>query len=145
MTFTRHKFIWTKEKALFAYSEKVLLISDVDAFFPPTFLYSVKTEYIFRWDLQYLLFLISDHHQQCWAASVPLTNEHLFRNTLCFILLSEQEGFRGFICLWRIALSTGFNSCWLWCKLALTFIFELRGSGVANVKQNKDLCSHDEF
>lgn len=48
MTFTRHKFIWTKEKALFADSDKLLAISDVGAFFPPTFLYSVKTEYIFR-------------------------------------------------------------------------------------------------
>lgn len=97
MTFTRDKFIWTKEKALFADSGKVLLISDIDAFFPPTFLYSVKTEYIFRWDLQDLLFLISDHKQQCWAASF-ISLMSIFMNTLCFSLLSEQEGLRA-LCL----------------------------------------------
>lgn len=45
MTFARLKFIWTKEKASFADSEKVLVISNVGAFFPPTLLYSVSVHF----------------------------------------------------------------------------------------------------
>lgn len=48
MTLTRHDFIWPREKALFAHSDKVILIADADVFFPSTFLYSVKTERIFK-------------------------------------------------------------------------------------------------
>lgn len=48
MTLTRHDFIWPREKAFLDHSEKVILIAAADVFFPPTFLYSVKTEYIFR-------------------------------------------------------------------------------------------------
>lgn len=55
MKLTRHDFIWPREKAFFAHSEKVILIADADVFFPPTFLYSVKTECILRRDLQNLL------------------------------------------------------------------------------------------
>lgn len=35
MTLTRHDFIWPREKAFFAHSEKVILIADADVFFPP--------------------------------------------------------------------------------------------------------------
>lgn len=48
MKLARHDFILPREKAFFAHSEKVILIADADVFFPPTFLYSVKTECIFR-------------------------------------------------------------------------------------------------
>lgn len=48
MTLTRHDFIWSRDKTFFSHSEKVILIASADVFFPPTFLYSVKTEYIFR-------------------------------------------------------------------------------------------------
>lgn len=145
MTFTRHKFLWTKEKASFADSETVLVISNAGALFPPTLLYSVKTKYFFKWDLQICGSWFQTANNSAERLQfISLMSISLWIHFALFCSPSKMVE-EHFICLWRITLSTGFDSCSLCYKISLTFIFELRGSWVANVKQNEEQYSSEEF
>lgn len=79
--------------------------------------------------------LISDHKNQHSAASVRFTGELLFMNILYSALWAGRFKSN---CPSFKTLSNGFDSCLLCHELALTFKFELQGSWVANLKQNKD-------